>query len=169
MRFLHVPTFLPDSAEPLGTDYKGSAPVPEVPLSDASSPFGIGYSESKWIVEHVLQNVTKETGVHTVVMRLGQVTGNKVGYWNEKEWFPATVKTALFQKCLPDIEGVSTLSVYSSWRSSDGVANRTSPGSQDTKRPRRLRRCATRPSHSSTSSTLDLCLGTMLSHQSLRS
>lgn len=44
--------------------------------------------------------------MHTVAMRLGQVTGNRVGYWNEKEWFPSLVKSAQFQRCLPDIEGV---------------------------------------------------------------
>ncbi|KAH9895845.1 acetyl-CoA synthetase-like protein [Cubamyces lactineus] len=100
-----APTVLFVSSVGIFMNYKGSAPAPEVPLDDAASPFGIGYSESKWIVERVLQNATRATGIHTVVMRLGQVTGNKVGYWNEKEWFPATVKTALFQKCLPDIEG----------------------------------------------------------------
>ena len=81
-------------------------PVPEVPLDDPAVPFGCGYPESKWVVERVLQNVAQKTDVHTVVVRLGQVTGDRVGYWNEKEWFPSLVKSALFQKCLPDIEGV---------------------------------------------------------------
>ncbi|KAI9056494.1 acetyl-CoA synthetase-like protein [Trametes sanguinea] len=75
------------------------------PLDDPSSPFGAGYGEGKWVTEHVLENVTKQRGVHTVVMRLGQVCGDRVGHWNEKEWFPALVKSAQFQRCLPDIEG----------------------------------------------------------------
>ena len=81
--------------------------MPEIPLTDPASPFGSGYCESKWVTEHVLENVSGTTDVHTVVVRLGQVTGDKLGYWNEKEWFPALVKTALHQHCLPDIDGVS--------------------------------------------------------------
>ncbi|KAI0739441.1 acetyl-CoA synthetase-like protein [Daedaleopsis nitida] len=80
-------------------------PVPEVSMNDPAFAFGSGYSESKWVTEHMLENVSRQTGVHTVVMRLGQVAGDRLGYWNEKEWFPSLVKSALFQRCLPDIEG----------------------------------------------------------------
>lgn len=80
--------------------------MPEVPLDDPSSPFGTGYGESKWVAEHILQNVTERRGMHTVVMRLGQVAGDRKGYWNEQEWFPILVKSALFQKCLPEHDGV---------------------------------------------------------------
>ena len=88
---------------------KIAPPVPEIPIDDPASPFGSGYSESKWVTEHVLQNVTYRTGVQTVVMRLGQVAGDKRGYWNEREWFPSLVKSALFQKCLPEHDGVRYL------------------------------------------------------------
>ncbi|OSC98632.1 acetyl-CoA synthetase-like protein [Trametes coccinea BRFM310] len=103
--FKQAPTVLFVSSVGIFMNYKGAAPVPEVPLGDPASPFGVGYSESKWVTEHVLENVTKQTGVHTVVMRLGQVAGDRVGHWNEKEWFPALVKSAQFQRCLPDIKG----------------------------------------------------------------
>ena len=79
-----------------------------MPLIDPTSAYGIGYSESKWVTEHVLQTVSETTDVRTVVVRLGQVTGNKLGYWNEKEWFPSLVKTALHLRCLPQLEGVCT-------------------------------------------------------------
>ena len=77
-------------------------------MDDPAFPFGSGYAEAKWVTEHVLQNVSKQTDVHTVVMRLGQVAGDRLGYWNEREWFPALVKTALHLRCLPDLEGVRT-------------------------------------------------------------
>ena len=77
-------------------------------LVDPASAFGIGYSESKWVTENVLQTVSEKTDLHTVVVRLGQVTSDKLGYWNEKEWFPSLVKTALHQRCLPQLEGVCT-------------------------------------------------------------
>ncbi|KAI0750819.1 acetyl-CoA synthetase-like protein [Daedaleopsis nitida] len=79
-------------------------PVPEVPL-DASSALGTGYGEAKWVAERVLQNVAMRTGMPTVIVRLGQVSGDKIGHWNEREWFPALVKSALSVRCLPDVEG----------------------------------------------------------------
>ena len=60
-------------------------------------------------MEHTLQNVAEQTDVRTVVVRLGQVSGDKLGYWNEKEWFPSLVKSALYQHCLPALEGVRSL------------------------------------------------------------
>ncbi|PIL27263.1 hypothetical protein GSI_10408 [Ganoderma sinense ZZ0214-1] len=79
-------------------------PVPEV-LLDPSSAIGAGYPESKWVVEQVLHRVSERSGLPAVVVRLGQITGNKIGYWNEREWFPALVKSALFTHCLPDVDG----------------------------------------------------------------
>ena len=93
-------------------DYRGPSPVPEAPLDDPAAPLGSGYSEAKWVAERLLQNVNARTDVRTVVVRLGQVTGDKLGYWNEKEWFPSLVKTALYQRCLPDMEGVRFLQCY---------------------------------------------------------
>lgn len=85
---------------------KADPPVPEAPLEDPTSALGTGYCEAKWIVERLLQNVRERTDVRTVVVRLGQIAGDKNGYWNETEWFPSLVKTALYQKCLPDADGV---------------------------------------------------------------
>ena len=82
-------------------DSKIVPPIPEMPIDDPASPFGSGYAEAKWITEHMLQNVTARSGLHTVVIRLGQVAGDRVGYWSEKEWFPALVKSSLSTRCLP--------------------------------------------------------------------
>ncbi|CDO77413.1 hypothetical protein BN946_scf184857.g20 [Trametes cinnabarina] len=96
-------------------EYHGPVPAPEAPLNDPESAFGTGYSESKWVTEQVLQEVAKQRGMHTVVVRLGQVCGDRLGQWNEKEWFPALVKSAQFQRCLPDVEGsVSWVPSYES-------------------------------------------------------
>ena len=88
------------------TDWKLGAPVPEVPIEDPASAFGKGYSESKWVSEHLLENVTRERGARTIVVRVGQIEGDRTGHWNEREWFPSLVKSALFQKCLPQHDGV---------------------------------------------------------------
>ena len=44
------------------------------------------------------------------IVRLGQTCGDRNGYWNEVEWFPSMVKSALSTHCLPDIDGVSSFS-----------------------------------------------------------
>ncbi|OSD01062.1 acetyl-CoA synthetase-like protein [Trametes coccinea BRFM310] len=103
--YRQAPTIVFVSSIGVFSNYQGSVPAPEAPLDDPTSPFGVGYGESKWIIEHVLQNVTKQRGVPTVVVRLGQVCGDRVGLWNEKEWFPAIVKSAEFQRCLPNLDG----------------------------------------------------------------
>ncbi|CAL1709823.1 unnamed protein product [Somion occarium] len=72
-------------------------------IDDPSVPLGQGYAESKWVCEHILNEATRNTGLHTVVVRVGQLAGNRVGYWNEREWFPSIVKSGLFVECLPDV------------------------------------------------------------------
>ncbi|KAI0759222.1 hypothetical protein BD413DRAFT_496227, partial [Trametes elegans] len=85
--FTQAPTIV--SSVSVFTNYGGLAPAPEAALDDPASAFGAGYSESKWVTERVLQNAAEERGIHSIVMRLGQVAGDKTGHWNEKEWFPA--------------------------------------------------------------------------------
>ena len=64
-------------------------------------------------MEETLRNVSERAGVPITTVRLGQVCGDKLGHWNEKEWFPALVKSALFQHCLPEIDGVRSYLVDS--------------------------------------------------------
>ena len=82
-------------------------PALEEPITDPSICVGPGYSESKWIAEGILLAAREKAGLKTVAARLGQVCGGYNGYWNEREWFPAVVKSALHVKCLPSLEGVS--------------------------------------------------------------
>ena len=82
-------------------------PVPEIAIPPAHA-LDTGYSESKWAAEKILSNVAERAGVPSVIVRLGQVCGDRLGHWNEKEWFPSLVKSALFTRCLPDPGGVSS-------------------------------------------------------------
>lgn len=75
-------------------------------LQDSKIAVGTGYSESKWIAERILDHAAEKTALQPVVVRLGQVCGDVTGSWNETEWFPSLVKSALSVKCLPDLEGV---------------------------------------------------------------
>ncbi|PIL34315.1 hypothetical protein GSI_03090 [Ganoderma sinense ZZ0214-1] len=91
-------------------------PIPEEPLSPASA-LGTGYSEAKWIAERILCNVAEQYHVPISIVRLGQVGGDRSGYWNEKEWFPAMIKSALFTRCLPNLQAaVAFLPSYPSAR-----------------------------------------------------
>ncbi|KAI1789118.1 acetyl-CoA synthetase-like protein [Ganoderma leucocontextum] len=115
--YAKAPTVMLVSSVGVFMNCKIAPPVPEIPLDDPASPFGTGYSEGKWVAEHLLQNVTQQRCLHTVVMRLGQVAGDKLGYWNEREWMPSLIKSALFQKCLPDLDGeVSWFPAYEAAR-----------------------------------------------------
>ncbi|RPD58224.1 acetyl-CoA synthetase-like protein [Lentinus tigrinus ALCF2SS1-7] len=91
-------------------------PIPEVQM-DPSSSIGTGYSEAKWVAEGILANVKDSAEVPAVIVRLGQVCGDRNGYWKENEWFPPIVKTALSLGCLPDMDGsVSFIPGYSAAR-----------------------------------------------------
>lgn len=76
-------------------------------LSNPEIPVGPGYAESKWIAERILDAAAERTELRPVVVRLGQVCGEGNGTWNEKEWFPSLIKSALTLRCLPSLDGVS--------------------------------------------------------------
>ena len=75
-------------------------PVPEDRV-ESTSATGTGYAESKWVVEEILLQAASKANLPTTAVRLGQVSGDRLGHWNEKEWFPAVVKSSLFTRCLP--------------------------------------------------------------------
>ncbi|THH19547.1 hypothetical protein EW146_g1644 [Bondarzewia mesenterica] len=80
--------------------------VKEEVLDDSKIAVGTGYSESKWVAERILDAAAEKTPLRPVVVRLGQVSGDVNGSWNESEWFPSVVKSALSVKCLPDLDGL---------------------------------------------------------------
>lgn len=67
-----------------------------------------GYSQSKWVSEAILHKAGEITGLRSVVVRIGQVSGGQPsGYWNEMDWFPAMVKSSLGMGCFPSGNQVS--------------------------------------------------------------
>ncbi|GJE93572.1 acetyl-CoA synthetase-like protein [Phanerochaete sordida] len=84
-------------------------PIPEVPI-DASVALNTGYTESKWVGETILKNVSEEmsrqgTPLRTIVMRLGQITGSSGnGAWSTAEHIPTLVKSSAYIGCLPDFD-----------------------------------------------------------------
>ncbi|KAI9459305.1 acetyl-CoA synthetase-like protein [Russula earlei] len=86
-------------------NFENKGSVIEEVLSNREVAIGTGYSESKWVAERILDAAAERTALRPVVVRLGQVCGDGNGTWNEKEWFPSLIKSALTLRCLPSLDG----------------------------------------------------------------
>ncbi|KAF9255316.1 acetyl-CoA synthetase-like protein [Marasmius fiardii PR-910] len=77
---------------------------------------GNGYAESKWVVEKIILNASKECPNLTArIVRLGQICGSDyTGSWHEREWVPAMIQSASELGCIPkDDRAVSWIPPYS--------------------------------------------------------
>jgi thioester reductase-like protein len=88
-------------------DFENKGSAAEEMLTNPETPVGTGYSESKWVAERILDAAAERTALQPAVVRFGQVCGDGNGTWNETEWFPSLVKSALTLGCLPSLDGVS--------------------------------------------------------------
>lgn len=67
----------------------------------------MGYSESKWVGERLLQLASDSNMIHGTVVRIGQLTGGVNGAWNTAEWFPSVTCASAALGCIPEGRGVS--------------------------------------------------------------
>ncbi|KAF7936357.1 uncharacterized protein EAE98_002576 [Botrytis deweyae] len=83
-----------------------STPVPETIIDDVSAPLLMGYAESKFISERILDyaSKTKLLTVDIKVARVGQIAGPAYtsGVWNKSEWMPSLVVTSFHMGFLPE-------------------------------------------------------------------
>ena len=65
--------------------------VPEKAFHDFTIPAAMGYGESKYIGELLLEAGAEKCGVPAVVCRVGQLAGpvKKGGIWSKQEWLPS--------------------------------------------------------------------------------
>ena len=93
-------------------DIDMSASVKEEPVHPSVAS-GMGYSESKWVAECILDFASKKTPLQPISIRVGQLTGHASGVWSQAEWFPLLVRTSQSLRCLPRLGKVrySTFSV----------------------------------------------------------
>jgi thioester reductase-like protein len=96
-------------------DWTSSTPSAELPITSVEVVVGSGYAESKFVAERILELCAQKTSLRPVVVRCGQLSGAKNGFWNEREWFPALVRSGQVLGCFPRIQGV--------WTSLQAVAN----------------------------------------------
>ncbi|KAJ8058334.1 hypothetical protein OCU04_012526 [Sclerotinia nivalis] len=79
--------------------------VPEKIINDTSAPLPMGYAESKFISERILDYASKKmSNVDVKVARVGQIAGPAYtsGAWNMSEWMPSLVITSFHIGFIPE-------------------------------------------------------------------
>jgi thioester reductase-like protein len=81
--------------------------VPEAIIHEFDAPQKIGYAESKFVSEHVLETFTRSSGLTTAIFRTGQIAGTLTGkgVWNGREWFPSIMSSSKHLDILPETLG----------------------------------------------------------------
>ncbi|CZR62914.1 related to nonribosomal peptide synthetase MxcG (component of the myxochelin iron transport regulon) [Phialocephala subalpina] len=84
-----------------------SEAVPEEIIQDFDAPEHLGYGESKFVSEHLLDRYSKDKGLTTAVFRTGQIAGplTDKGAWNSQEWFPSLVASSKHLGAVPETLG----------------------------------------------------------------
>jgi thioester reductase-like protein len=85
-----------------------SAEAPVESAIPARSAVGVGYGESKYVAERILQAVSEVTPLRPVCVRVGQMTGTVSGAWNSTDWVPAIARSGQVLGMLPDRADVSS-------------------------------------------------------------
>lgn len=82
--------------------------VPETMIHNLSAPEFMGYGESKYVGERLIESFTKFSGTPSAVLRVGQIAGpvlSTAGSWNAHEWFPSLLASSKYLGLLPDSLG----------------------------------------------------------------
>ncbi|KAJ6500294.1 hypothetical protein DFH09DRAFT_944969 [Mycena vulgaris] len=83
-----------------------TAPIAlEQSIPDAKTSAGLGYGESKWVTEQMLESAGQKTALNPVVVRPGQLSGGVGGAWKTSEWFPTLLRASQLLGNLPVISG----------------------------------------------------------------
>jgi thioester reductase-like protein/aryl carrier-like protein len=77
--------------------------VPEHVIEDLGTPELMGYGQSKYLSERLLDYATQHLGIKTISVRIGQVAGaaRTATGWNRQEWLPSLVVSSAFINALP--------------------------------------------------------------------
>ncbi|KAL1988059.1 hypothetical protein VTN96DRAFT_1090 [Rasamsonia emersonii] len=91
--------FLSSISATMNFDLTGTANnnkvVPEAILTDIDTPAPVGYAESKYIAERLLEAASTQLNLRQkpVILRLGQIAGaaRSAGRWNPTDWIPRLI------------------------------------------------------------------------------
>lgn len=90
--------------------------IADAPVDDFSHALDMGYAQSKLVGEHMILNAARN-GARSYVLRIGQIVGDlQNGLWNDNEYVPSMIRSALSMKALP------ALSENCSWIPVDTLA-----------------------------------------------
>ena len=87
----------------------GGPLIPEDVILDANAPSPMGYGESKYVAELLLDYASEKFFIDARIARVGQIAGpvEGQGTWNEWEWLPSLVLSSAQVGAVPDSLGSS--------------------------------------------------------------
>ena len=78
--------------------------IADAPVDNFSHALEMGYAQSKLVGEHMVLNAAR-CGARSYVLRIGQIVGDlQSGFWNDHEYVPSMIRSALSMKALPALE-----------------------------------------------------------------
>lgn len=78
--------------------------IADAPVDDFSHALDMGYAQSKLVGEHMVLNAAR-SGARSYVLRIGQIVGDlRSGFWNDNEYVPSMIRSALVMKALPALD-----------------------------------------------------------------
>lgn len=82
--------------------------IPEQIYEDWRVPQAMGYGESKFVSERLLDVAAREADIRSVVCRVGQIAGptTAAGVWPKQEWLPSLVASSKALGKLPESLGM---------------------------------------------------------------
>ncbi|TGO07514.1 hypothetical protein BTUL_0270g00140 [Botrytis tulipae] len=82
--------------------------IPEAIIHDASASEPMGYGESKYLSERILDYASKKIKLQVNIARVGQISGPIRGpsVWSRDEWFPSLIISSSFVGAVPDSLGL---------------------------------------------------------------
>ncbi|KAH6902753.1 male sterility protein-domain-containing protein [Coprinopsis sp. MPI-PUGE-AT-0042] len=85
-------------------------PASGIPHKEAPIPpqwsTSTGYMRSKWVVEQLMAQATKSSGLRTLSVRVGQLCGGDNGSWRAEEWFPSMILSGASLGMIPTNDSV---------------------------------------------------------------
>lgn len=86
--------------------------VPEEIIDDFTVPQAMGYAESKYVAERLLETASRTFGTPVSICRVGQIAGpvgTEKGMWNPREWFPSIIASSKYLGVLPESLGAMNI------------------------------------------------------------
>lgn len=78
--------------------------IADAPVNNFSHALDMGYAQSKLVGEHMVLNAAR-SGARSYVLRIGQIVGDlQSGFWNDNEYVPSMIRSALSMKALPALD-----------------------------------------------------------------